>query len=195
MTAFLADNLRRVMTGLGLTIDQVVDRTGLDRRTIKGILAGVTTPQAVTLHRLAEGLETSADEFFLAPSQLLYRHFDRRTNPIITEVVELQPELFADWTEADFEELHSRMGVGGPLTHAGTVAAAREMNRNRETLERVAVLLESSQAEVIRGMVDLMYEKAVLCEKAAGDSQTATAGNPPSSPELPTHPTLAKRTP
>ena len=78
---------------------------------------------------------------------------------MVAEAVENHPQLFSGWTEADFEELSSRFGTGGPLTAEGTLAAVAAMNRNRNTLEKLAVLLESSQAELIRGIVELMYEK------------------------------------
>jgi len=155
------DNLRRLMTRLGVTIDQVAAQTRLDRRTVKGILDGTNRAHARTLHRLAAGLGVSPDEFFVDPAQLVYRCFDRATNPVVAEVVEARPDLFTGWTEADFEELHSRFGMGGPLTVEGTLATVSEMNLNRATHERLAVLLESSQAEVVRGIIEVMYEKLV----------------------------------
>jgi transcriptional regulator with XRE-family HTH domain len=159
MADHTSDNLRRLMTRHGLTIDQVAARTRVDRRTVKGMLDGAARPHARTLHRLAAGLGVSPDEFFVDPAQLVYRCFDRATNPVVAEVVETHPTLFSGWTEAEFEELHSRFGTGGPLTTEGALAAATAMNRNRTTHEKLAVLLESSQAELIRGIVEVMYER------------------------------------
>jgi transcriptional regulator with XRE-family HTH domain len=53
------------MARLNLTMDQVIEATGLSERTVKEILRGHTKPHARTLHRLAAGLDISADEFFL----------------------------------------------------------------------------------------------------------------------------------
>ena len=156
------ENLRRVMAARNLSVGKVIARTGLDRRTIQGILDGTNKPHPRTLHRLAEGLDVTLDEFFLRPSQLLYRWFDRRTNPIVQEVVEARPDLFTGWTEMDFDELHSRFGTGGSLTTEGTLRVVQEMNHRRQLHEKFTVLLESSQAEVIGGIVELMYEKMVL---------------------------------
>jgi transcriptional regulator with XRE-family HTH domain len=167
MVDYSGDNLRRLMTRMGLTIEQVVARSGLDVRTIKGILDGSNRPHARTLHRLAAALQVSPDEFFLDPSHLIYRCFDRATNPVVAEVVEGHPALFSGWTEADYEELNSRFGTGGPLTVEGTLAAVSAMNRNRKALEKLAVLLESSQADLIRGIVEVMYDKVVNPEAAA----------------------------
>ena len=92
---------------------------------------------------------------------MLYRHFDRRTNPVVEEVIETHPDVFAGWTTADFDELHSRMGTGGPLTAEGALANARKMNAKRELHEKLNVLLESSQADVIAGIVELIYKRIV----------------------------------
>jgi transcriptional regulator with XRE-family HTH domain len=161
MTQHVRENLRRLLTQLGWTIDEVAQRSGLDRRTVRGILEGTLRPQARTLHRLAQGMGVPSNELFLDPAQLLYRHFDRQTNPVVAEVVQDRPEVFVGWTEGDFDELHSRVGTGGPLTAEGTAAVAVEMNRNRGLHEKLALLLESSQADLIRAVVEAMYDKVV----------------------------------
>ena len=70
MPDYARENLLRLMAGAGLSIRGVADRTGLDERTIRGILGGGKTPHAQTLHRLAEGLGVKVDEFFVDPAQL-----------------------------------------------------------------------------------------------------------------------------
>jgi transcriptional regulator with XRE-family HTH domain len=162
MADFSGDNLRRLMAAHGWTTDQVAAETGLDRRTIKAILDGRHKSHPRTIKRLADGLGVTVDEFFVEPSQLLYRQFDRRTNPAVDELLASRPGLFADWTSADFEELHSRVGTGGPLTVEGVQEAVRRMNLHREIHEKLAVLLESSQADVVRGIVDLLYAQVVV---------------------------------
>jgi transcriptional regulator with XRE-family HTH domain len=162
MAEYTGDNLRRLMAAHGWATNQVAAQTGLDRRTIKAILDGRHKAHPRTIKRLAEGLAVAVDEFFVDPSQLLYRQFDRSTNPVVDEVLARQPELFAGWTRADFEELHSRVGTGGPLTAEGVRHAASRMNLHRETHEKLAVLLESSQADVVRGILDLLYAQVVV---------------------------------
>lgn len=161
MVNLAQENLRRLMSQAGLSIDALAERAGLDPRTIRGILDGSKRPHFRTLHQLAAGLSVSADELFLDPSQLLYRHLDRQTNPAVAELVDAEPELFADWTEADFDELHSRFAVGGALSREGALAAVAEMNRNRAAHDQLALLLETSQAELIRGILAVMYDQAV----------------------------------
>jgi transcriptional regulator with XRE-family HTH domain len=155
-------NLRRLMAREGLSIDQVTELTGLDHRTIKSILNRASKPHARTLHRLAQGLGVSADELFQPPSLLAHHAFDRQTNPAVQSVVRSHPELFHDWTPADFDELYSRVGTGGELNEAGTVAAAGRMNSRREILTKVQELLESSEAALLTGLIDLLYEKMTV---------------------------------
>ncbi len=158
----VAANLRRLMARFGLTLEEVVEQTGLDERTIKGILARTNKPHARTLHRLAAGLRVASDELFQDPSLLAHRLFDRRTNPLVEEVVASQPELFAGWSERDFDELYSRFGVGGGLTAEGTIEAVRSMNHNREIHRQVALLLESSEADFLSAIVRLLYQKILV---------------------------------
>ena len=164
MADHTGENLRRIMAKLGLSVGELIQQTGLDRRTVKGILDGTSKPHTQTLYRLADGLGVPIDELFVEPSQLIYRRFDRQTNPVVAEVVEDHPALFADWSEADFGELHSRQGTGGPLTSEGTLALVRQMNRNRQLHEKLAVLLETSQAELISSVVEALYEAVVKQE-------------------------------
>ena len=161
MSDYAGENLSRLIAAGGLSVRQVAAKTGLDQRTIRGILKGTNKPHARTLHRLAEGLGVPVDEFFVDPSQLLYRHFDRQTNPLIEEVMETHRELFSGWTEADFDELHSRVGAGGALTFGGALQAVRHMNRKRELHDKLDLLLESSQATLVGGMIELAYNQVL----------------------------------
>ena len=168
MSDHARENLSRLMAAGGLSLTRAAEQTGLDVRTIRGILRGGHRPQARTLHRLAAGLGVSVDEFFVDPAQLLYRHFDRQTNPLVAEVIADHKELFAGWTEADFDELHSRVGAGGALTVEGAVAAAGEMNRKRQLHEKLDLVLESSHANVAAGVLKVLYEKVVVSGEESG---------------------------
>lgn len=159
----LAENLRRVMGKKGLTIADVSRRTGLDDRTIKLMLReDGSRPQARTLHQLATGLGIDVDELFQNPSLLRRRLFDRRTNPIVDEVTARHPHWFDGWTSDDFDDFYSRFGTGGELTWDGAVEAVQTINLRRTTLAKVALLLETGQADMLVGMIDLMYGQVVL---------------------------------
>jgi transcriptional regulator with XRE-family HTH domain len=160
----VGENLLRLMARLDLSVSEVAERTDLDERTVRGIVRGTNRPQARSLHRLAVGLGVPVDEFFLAPSQLLYRRFDRVTNPTVDELLGEQPGLFEGWGEADFDELHSRVGAGGAMTPEGALAAVQAMNRKRRLHDQLDVLLESSQADLVAEILDVAYRKVVVEE-------------------------------
>ncbi|MEN6450360.1 MAG: helix-turn-helix transcriptional regulator [Thermoguttaceae bacterium] len=162
MTNHARQNLLRLMAARGLSARQLARETGVDERTIRGITRGTHRPHADTLHRLARGLGVSVDEFFIDPAQLLYRRFDQQTNPLVADVLAENPGLFEGWTEADFDELHSRVGSGGALTTDGTVAAVSQMNRKRALHDRLDLLLESSHADLAAEILNVLYDKVVV---------------------------------
>jgi transcriptional regulator with XRE-family HTH domain len=161
-TDHVSANLRRLMAREGLTLESIVELTGVDERTVRGILAGRNKPHARTLHKLADGLGIPSDEFFQDPSLLAYRAFDRATNPVVDEVIESHQPLFAGWSQADFAELYSRMGTGGALTQEGALSAAEAMNARRELLDKVALILETHEAELLREMIDVLYKRVLV---------------------------------
>lgn len=158
-----ADNLRRLMARDGLTLRDVVERTGLDERTLKSMLRGDgTRPHARTLHQLAQGLEVSVDELFASPGLLAQRSFDRRTNPLVDAVVAEHPQWFDGWLVEDFDELYSHFGAGGALTAEGAAEQAQRINRKRQVMSKVAILLESSHAELLSRMIDVLYDQVAV---------------------------------
>jgi transcriptional regulator with XRE-family HTH domain len=168
MSAAFQANLQRLMAAADLSMHDLARRSGIDERTIRGLLAG-NKPHSRTLHRLAKGLEVSADEFFVDSTQLLYRCFDRATNPLVEEVLREQSELFKNWREADFDELHSRFGSGGPLTRDGVLESVRRMNRKREAIEKLNVLFETGAGELLGGIIDLFYDKITTRKGRKGE--------------------------
>ncbi len=158
-TCYIPQNLTRLMAAQGLSIDALCARACLDKRTVQGILNGTHRPHARTLHRLAQGLDAPTDELFVDPARLLYRCFDRHTNPRVQELIAAHPELFSGWCQADFEELHSRVGTGGALNEEGAVRAVKRINRHRELSEKLAVILESHQEEFTAVLIDMIYQQ------------------------------------
>jgi transcriptional regulator with XRE-family HTH domain len=152
-------NLKRLMAAGGLSIREVAQRAGLDERTVRAVCNGRHRPRGKTLHRLAAGLGAPVDQFFIDPAQLAYRHFDRATNPMVEDVLEDCPEMFHHWTEADFDELNSQMGIGGALTREGTIEAVGHINRKRRLHEKLDLLLETTHGEMVGEMIELLYER------------------------------------
>lgn len=156
----LATNLRRLLARRGLTIEELASAADVDARTIRGVLLGRNArPHARTLTRLAAGLGVDCDELFRNLELEAQRQFDRRSNPIVDEVIEEEPRLFEDWSAAELDELYSHFGEGGSLTKEGTLAAAAAINRKREVQQKIALLLESGEADVLMGIVELLYQR------------------------------------
>jgi hypothetical protein len=110
------------------------------------------------LHKFASGLGVAVDELFQNPRE--GAAFDRTTNPAAARVVDEHPELFAGWTPADYDELFSRVAVGGELTDEGALVAAQAMNQRGQLMKQVAVLLETDQADVLRDFIAVLYRRA-----------------------------------
>ncbi len=157
-------NIRRLMARFDMTLQEVVDATGLDERTLRSMAHGVTRPHARTLHKLASGLGVETDELFQEPLLQGLAAFDRTTNPVVAEVIGAHPELIAGWSPAEFKELYSRFAVGGELTEAGALAAAHYMNTRRELFRQAAVVLESREAEVLQEFIALLYRRVTTLE-------------------------------
>jgi transcriptional regulator with XRE-family HTH domain len=153
------ENLRRLMAHHGLTLAELVARTGVDVRTIKDLLNGRRDrPQPRTLHRLASGLGVSADEFFRQPAPFSSRDFDRRSNPAVEALVAERPELFVGWEERDFDEAYSQFGAGGALTSQGARQVVERIHQGRSLQAKLALLLESSHARLVRSMIEMLYD-------------------------------------
>jgi transcriptional regulator with XRE-family HTH domain len=155
----IATNVRRVMARDGLTYGDVVEATGLDERTVRGLVRGANNPHARTLHKFAQGLGISIDELFQPVAARARQVFDRATNPVVQEVVAANADLFSAWSPADFDELYSQFGHGGPLNQAGVAAAAEAINAKRSLLRKVCVILESSESELLADFVKLLYRR------------------------------------
>jgi transcriptional regulator with XRE-family HTH domain len=169
--ATVATNLRRIMARDNLTFELVVSATELDERTLRSLARGTTNPHARTLHKLAQGLGVSIDELFRPVGGSASRQFDRAANSLVQGVVHEHARLFKNWSEADFDELYSRFGTGGQLTESGVLAAARTMNSKRDLYRRVSVILESSEAELLSGFIELLYFRATSVNRPADHHQ------------------------
>jgi transcriptional regulator with XRE-family HTH domain len=165
--ATVATNLRRIMARDNLTFEQVVTATELDERTLRSLARGTTNPHARTLHKLAQGLGVSSDELFHTVGSSASRRFDRAANSLVQGIVHEHSRLFKNWSESDFDELYSRFGTGGQLTESGVLSAAKLMNAKRDLYRQVSVILESSEAELLSGFVELLYFRATSVQQPA----------------------------
>jgi transcriptional regulator with XRE-family HTH domain len=153
----VANNLLRIMAEKGLNITQVAELTGIDKRTLLSIRRARGNTQSQTLHKLAVGLGVDPDELFgdVSPQYA----FDRATNPVVADVVDDNPAVFKDWKRADFRELCSNRGYGGEMTDAGVLALAEAINRRREVMRKVEVIMASSHGPLFAAVVDAFYRR------------------------------------
>ena len=161
----------------GWNVGELARRTGLSRTTLYQLERGATRrPRAATMHKIAAALETEPGTLFACEGLRSVecpafcrpacdsadlerqRAFDRSTNPVVGEVSAELSGLFLDWTQTDWDELYSSFGTGGQLTRHGVVDAAAEMNRKRETVRQLHVVLETHLAEVAARMLETLYD-------------------------------------
>lgn len=164
-TALVAHNVRRLMAKHGLTYEDVVEASGLDSRTIRGIVRGVKQPHAKTVRRLAESLGVASEELFAAPTGMTAEAFDLATNPLVAEQAAARPDLFEDWTPSDYAELASRFGVGGALTAEGVLREAQRLNENRDLIDRARLVLESDQADVLAALINVLHQRVTSIDR------------------------------
>jgi transcriptional regulator with XRE-family HTH domain len=156
----------------GLTFEQVVAATELDERTLRSLARGVSHPHARTLHKLAQGLGVSIDELFQPVARTAPRRFDRATNSLVESCIAQYAKFFRNWSEADFDELYSRFGTGGPLTEEGILAAAQATNTKRDLWRQVSVILESGEADLLSQFIGVLYGR-VTTNAAGHDGSSA----------------------
>ncbi len=153
----------------GWTMSELVRRTRINRGTLYRLERGESArPQMKTIQALAHAFEVPPPSL-LEPQpadrarpttgrQLTTEQvFDRATNPVVSEVIDEQPRLFEGWTEDDVDELYSMFGTGGQLTRAGVVGAADSINRKRETIRKLHVVLETGLRDQAVDLIDALY--------------------------------------
>ena len=162
----LSRNLKALLEARRLSTAELAARSDLDETIIRALVRGeITRPSLTTLDPLAAALEIDVAELLAEPADDRRRavaRIDRRTNPLVAEVIAARPQLFAGWTPADYEDLYSRFGTGGELSFAGAERCAAAINRRRATLAKAALLLETTHAEELAGRVERLFGEIVL---------------------------------
>lgn len=98
------------------------------------------------------------------------RDFDRATNPEVLAVAERHPDVFANWTSSDWDELHSVFGTGGALSEEGVLAQAARLQSKRELIRQLEVVLETHLGEAATAMIRGLYERVVLPAESSGEA-------------------------
>ncbi len=187
----LAQRLRAECARRGWDMQELARRAGISRTTLYHLLEGRTgRPRGSTLNSIAESLQIDVAELLhpqgprSVPSAA--RRFDRQTNPQVDLVARERPGLFTGWDESDWDELYSTFGTGGALTREGVIAAAEGINRRRETIRRLQIVLDTHLRVVAEELVDTLYRMVRPQSNLSGSSQLREliAGSRPSSTSL-----------
>lgn len=152
---------------------ELARHSGVSRTTLYHLQAArIARPRISTLSRLAAAFGLTLEQFLQGhnsrPSsprdvrpEEHSRSFDRRTNTAIHAVSRDRPELFADWNDAEWDELYSTFGTGGELSAEGVVLEAEKINARRESLHKLAVVMDTHLHDVARHMVESLYRMVV----------------------------------
>ena len=171
----LAVRLQALRMRKGWNMDRLSEMAGVSRTTVYHLERGdIAKPRASTLYKLAVALRVDPHE--LSPDAIppadgnpgwlsdeppretdRAAQFDRRTNSCIKAAYQASAAHFAGWAHEDWDELYSTFGVGGPLTEHGVLEIARKINRKRETMHQLQVVLETHHADVAAGLVANLY--------------------------------------
>jgi transcriptional regulator with XRE-family HTH domain len=171
----LAARIRAECNRRGWSLGELARRAGVSRTTLHHLERSRTgRPHIETLRKIAIALDLPVGTLlgeepsaahragFSAsrrpPRDSLPQHFDAPTNPAVAEVMHEQPQLFAGWTQSDFDELVSLFGTGNGLTPRGVARAAESINRRRETIFKLQVVLETHLGKNAIEMIDMLYQ-------------------------------------
>jgi transcriptional regulator with XRE-family HTH domain len=156
----------------GWDLGQLAENAGISRTTLYHLLEGHTDkPRLATINRLAATLDLQVEDLLGHPSpdpsfsrlepeadESSAREIDAAANPAVDEVAAERPDLFRNWEPDDWTELRSMFGTGGNLNAGGVVRAAEAINRRREAVRKLRIVLETHLSDVAIGLVDTLYD-------------------------------------
>lgn len=96
--------------------------------------------------------------------------FDRATNPEVRAVADRHPGAFANFTSADWRELHSVFGTGGALTEEGVLTEVARLQAKRELIRQLEIVLETHLGEAATAMIRGLYERIALPAESSPDT-------------------------
>jgi transcriptional regulator with XRE-family HTH domain len=184
--AKLATQIRVGCRRAGWNIGELARQAGVSRTTLHKLTRGETrNPHYPTVQGIAVALGISPESLYepspKQPEQLRNisdgnahssRLFDRATNNEISEVRHEFPELFSGWMDEDWDELYSTFGEGGSLNQQGVVEFAQQINRKRETLHKLQVVLETHLCPVAVNLIETLYAMVHVQSKPVEDDDS-----------------------
>jgi transcriptional regulator with XRE-family HTH domain len=165
----LAARIRTECIRRGWALVELARRAGVARQTLYHLERSHTSrPHNETLQRIAKAFDIPVEVLLGEPVPAVppgrtasgdeqRQKFDAGTNPAVAEVLRDQPHLVEGWSADDFDELNSAFGTGGALTPRGVEMAAESINRRRETVQKLQVVLETHLRKDAMDMIDMFY--------------------------------------
>ncbi len=186
----IATAIRACLLEKGWEMGELARRADISRTTLYHLLQGTTRhPHFSTVSKIAvafglspealcpdsfvgttgkKGEETSGDLPLDLEKQ---QQFNRTTNTYITDVCKDSPQIFSGWSQADWDELFSTVGVGGALSPEGVIQAATEQNKKREVLQKLSIVLETHLSDVAFNFVETLYQMVQASENLEQSAQ------------------------
>ena len=156
----------------GWNLTQLAENAKVARTTLYQVERGaVSSPHAATLQRLAVALEVpvshlNAEAGLLEPVQAagvspasgqdVCTGFDRQSHPQIDILFQRFPQIFSGFTQEDWGELCQSFDAAVNHSDENLLIAATEIARKRETLHRLAALLNSPLAGAATAIVNCL---------------------------------------
>lgn len=174
--------IRAACVRKGWDLHDLAKHAGMSRTTLYHLERGRTrVPHVATLRKLAAVLEIDADELCATSSPVREdtrsnsacppliraadrRQFDRATNKAVNDVRTERSELFTNWSKTDWDELYSTFGTGGQLREAGVVNVAQSINRRREVVRKLEIIMETHLATTAATVIDALYQMVQVPE-------------------------------
>jgi len=178
-SAGLTSKIARLVRQRGWNQEECARIAGVSRLTVRGILQA--TPRRLhnaTLAKFARALDLTVNDLCELPLEtLLARPHKSGTDDQQSEPKKharayeeaTQPELLA-WAQdhgqragklspAEWDELLSLQGTGGPLTADGVEKFVDLIERKRILQEKIAAIAGTEQIDLLEQFVELLYEK------------------------------------
>jgi transcriptional regulator with XRE-family HTH domain len=175
-SAELAAKIARLVEERGWNQEDFARITNLNRQTVRQILrAEGRKLRNVTVQACAKALGLTVSELRALPLERLLprmhgrpaadgedailRLLEQATQPELRHWIERNPDRARDLGDAEFDELLSLQGDGGPIARYGVEQFIVRIERRRRLVQQVKAVADSDYLELLEQLVGLLHEK------------------------------------
>lgn len=113
----------------------------------------------------------SPDELFADEPEMVgpgrIHQSDLANSTGVDAVAEAMPDLFAEFTDADWEQIRTWAAKAGGLTEEGVIETARMLNHNRSIRWKVEAILASKHRRRLGWLINAIYRDALRAASKA----------------------------